>query len=56
MNTHIMYEEYTILWFEFDLCGWRHRQDTTDPTLDNNTGSERKFQIQEQVRDDNTFR
>ena len=37
-----------------DLCGLQHRQDATDPTLDNNTGSERKFQRQEQVRDDIT--
>ena len=25
MNTQILYEEYKILWFEFDLCGLRHR-------------------------------
>ena len=22
-----LYEEYTILWFEFDLCGLQHQQD-----------------------------
>ena len=54
LNTHILYEEYTIHWFEFNLCGLQHQQYTTDPTLDNNTGSERTFQRQEQIRDYST--
>ena len=54
LNTQIIYKEYTILWFEFDLCGLQHQQDATDTTLDNNTGSERTFQKQEQVRDNIT--
>ena len=56
LNTHRIYEEYTILLFEFDLCGLRHRQDATNPTLDNDTGSERMFQRQEKVRYDSTGR
>ena len=27
MNTQRLYEEYTILWFEFDMCGLRHQRD-----------------------------
>ena len=54
MNTYTIYEEYTILWFEFDMCGLGHQQDATDPTLDNDTGRERTFQIQEQVRENIT--
>ena len=54
MNTQRIYEEYTIFWFEFNLCYLQHEQDTTDTTLDNDTGSERKSQRQEQVRDDST--
>ena len=56
MNTKKLYEESTILWFEFYLCGLRHQRDAMDPTLDNNTGSERKSQRQEQVRDNITGR
>ena len=33
------------------MCGLQHRQDPTDPTLDSNTGSDRMFQRQGQVRD-----
>ena len=54
LNTLIIYEENKIIWFDFDLCGLRHQQDATDTTLDNGTGSERKFQIQEQVRENST--
>ena len=56
LNIQRLYKEYTILWFDFDLCGLWHQKDATDPTLDNDTGSERTFQIQEQVRDDITGR
>ena len=52
--TKRLYEEYTILWFEFDLCGLRHRRDAMDPTLDNDTGGEGAFQRQEQVRNNST--
>ena len=54
LNIQRLYEEYTILWFEFDLCALQHRRDATDPTLDNGTVSERKLQGQEQVRDNIT--
>ena len=27
LNTKRLYKEYTILWFEFDLCGLQHRRD-----------------------------
>ena len=54
LNPQRLYEEYTILWFKFDMCGFQHQQDATYPTLDHNTGSEKKFQRQEQVRDDST--
>ena len=56
MNNQRLYEEYKILWFEFDICGFRHQQDATYPTLDNDTGNERTFQRQEQVMDNNTGR
>ena len=36
------------------MCGLRHQQDTTDPTLDNDTVSEITFHRQEKVRDDST--
>ena len=55
INTQRLTKEYTILWFEFDLCGLRHQQDTTDPTLDNDTSSERTFQRLEQVRVNRTI-
>ena len=39
------------------ICvGLQHRRDAMDPILYNNTSSERKFQIQEQVREDITGR
>ena len=56
LNNQRIYKEYTIIWFEFDLCGLRHRGDATDPTLDNDTGSERTFQIQEKFRDNSIGR
>ena len=56
MNTQIIYKEYTILWFEFDMWGLQHQQYATDPTLNNITGRESAFQRQEQVRDDVTGR
>ena len=54
MNTYTIYEEYTIIWFEFDMCGLVHQQYATDSTLDNDNGRERTFQIQEQVRENIT--
>ena len=27
LNTQIIYKKYTILWFEFDLCGLQHQKD-----------------------------
>ena len=54
MSTYRLNKESTILWFELDLCGLRHRRDAMDTTLDNNTGSKRIFQRQEQVKDNIT--
>ena len=34
LNTQRLNEEYTILWFEFDLCGLRHRQDRDERHMD----------------------
>ena len=39
MNIQRLYEEHTIIWFEFDLCGLRNMRDVTDKTLDNGTGN-----------------
>ena len=34
LNTQILYKEYTILWFEFDLCGLRNQQDRDEIHVD----------------------
>ena len=54
MNDQRIYEEYTILWFKFGLFGLQQPQDATDPTLNIDTGSEKTFQKQKQIRDDST--
>ena len=50
LNTHRLYEEYKILWLEFDLCGLRHQHGATDPTLDKRITHWRWYLLEKKAR------